>query len=38
MGFFSALGTFFAGVGIFLLGVAAIWYVSELVEKKQPAE
>jgi hypothetical protein len=32
---FALLGQFFGGIGILLLGVAAIWFVSVYNEKKE---
>jgi len=35
MGFLASLGQFFVGIGVLLLGVAAIWFVSVYDEKKE---
>jgi hypothetical protein len=35
MEFLALLGQFFVGVGLLLLGTAAIWFVSVYTEKKQ---
>ena len=34
MGFFAAMGQFFIGVGLLLIGSAAIWFVAIYSEKK----
>ena len=35
MQFLAILGQFFIGLGVLLLGLAAIWYVSMLGEKRE---
>jgi hypothetical protein len=35
MGTLALLGQFFVGVGLLLLGVAALWFVSVYAEKKE---
>jgi len=35
MGVLAVLGQFFVGIGVMLLGVAAVWFVSVYMGKKE---